>query len=70
MNAGFLESANLFPFECAIFHDVDLIPENDRVPYACAGQPTHLSVAIDEMDYKYATLGKIYFRAYHLSVFF
>ncbi|KAK3097648.1 hypothetical protein FSP39_011724 [Pinctada imbricata] len=52
MNAGFLEAAKSFPFECVIFHDVDLIPENDRVPYSCAGQPTHLSVAIDEMDYK------------------
>ena len=56
MNAGFLEASRLFTFDCAIFHDVDLIPENDDIPYSCQSQPTHMSVAIDEMDYRYSEL--------------
>ena len=37
---------------CFIFHDVDLIPENDRNMYSCPQQPRHMSVAIDEMNYQ------------------
>ena len=52
MNAGFLEARKIFRFQCAVFHDVDLVPENNLVRYACPSQPTHLSVSIDNMDYK------------------
>ncbi|XP_061183354.1 beta-1,4-galactosyltransferase 4-like [Saccostrea echinata] len=52
MNAGFLEAEKLFDFNCVFFHDVDLIPENDRNLYYCGDQPRHLSVAIDEDGYK------------------
>ncbi|XP_061182787.1 beta-1,4-N-acetylgalactosaminyltransferase bre-4-like [Saccostrea echinata] len=52
MNAGFLEAGKLFDFNCVFFHDVDLIPENDRNLYYCGDQPRHLSVAIDEDGYK------------------
>lgn len=53
MNAGFLEAMKMFSFDCAIFHDVDLIPEHDGNLYDCGDQPRHLSVAIDKMNYKY-----------------
>ncbi|KAJ8315778.1 hypothetical protein KUTeg_007928, partial [Tegillarca granosa] len=52
MNAAFLEAKKLFHFDCVIFHDVDLVPEDDRNVYSCPWQPKHLSVAIDEMNYK------------------
>ncbi|XP_061183111.1 beta-1,4-galactosyltransferase 4-like isoform X2 [Saccostrea echinata] len=52
MNAGFLEAVKIFEFDCVFFHDVDLIPENDRILYECGEQPRHLSVAIDEHGYK------------------
>ncbi|XP_062577051.1 beta-1,4-galactosyltransferase 4-like [Saccostrea cucullata] len=52
MNAGFLEALKLFDFNCVFFHDVDLIPENDRNIYDCGDQPRHLSVSIDEDGYK------------------
>ncbi|XP_069107745.1 beta-1,4-N-acetylgalactosaminyltransferase bre-4-like [Argopecten irradians] len=52
MNAAFLEAVKRFNFNCVIFHDVDLVPENDRNLYSCPWQPTHLSVAVDEMHYR------------------
>ncbi|ESO94827.1 hypothetical protein LOTGIDRAFT_161079 [Lottia gigantea] len=52
MNAAFKEALKIFDFQCAVFHDVDLIPEDDRNMYTCPQQPRHLSVAIDEMNYK------------------
>ncbi|KAL5005739.1 hypothetical protein ScPMuIL_016897 [Solemya velum] len=51
MNAGFIESEKYGPFDCFIFHDVDLVPENDRNLYLCDNHLRHLSSAIDEMRY-------------------
>jgi len=56
MNAGFLTSFDYpiyrgVPYHCVIFHDVDLIPEDDRNMYTCPVQPRHLSVAVDELGY-------------------
>ncbi|KAK6187774.1 hypothetical protein SNE40_005726 [Patella caerulea] len=52
MNAAFKEALKQYDFQCVVFHDVDLIPEDDRNLYTCPSQPRHMSVAIDEMDYK------------------
>ncbi|KAK6726800.1 hypothetical protein RB195_004858 [Necator americanus] len=52
MNVGFAESMKLYPWECFIFHDVDLLPEDDRNLYSCPTIPRHMSVAIDKFDYK------------------
>ncbi|XP_064606620.1 beta-1,4-N-acetylgalactosaminyltransferase bre-4-like [Liolophura sinensis] len=52
MNAGFLEAIYFGDFHCFIFHDVDLIPEDDRILYRCPRTPRHLSVAVDTLDYK------------------
>ncbi|XP_071112449.1 beta-1,4-N-acetylgalactosaminyltransferase bre-4-like isoform X1 [Haliotis cracherodii] len=52
MNAAFKEALKIFDFQCVVFHDVDLIPEDDRNMYSCPWQPRHMSVAIDEMDYR------------------
>ncbi len=66
MNAGFLEIMRLqssqinlknvtFSFDCVVFHDVDLLPEDDRIMYSCPFyKPRHLSVAIDKYKYKMA----------------
>lgn len=41
-------------FNCFIFHDVDLIPENDFNVYECAQYgPRHLAPAVDELRYLY-----------------
>lgn len=51
-NVGFLEALKLRDFDCFIFHDVDLIPEDDRNFYTCPEQPRHMSVAVDVFQYK------------------
>jgi hypothetical protein len=54
MNIGFTEALRLRSFDCFVFHDVDLLPEDDHNSYACpeAGEPRHLSVAINTFGYK------------------
>lgn len=52
MNVGFREAMNDSNFDCFIFHDVDLLPEDDRNLYTCPEQPRHMSVAIDVFKYK------------------
>lgn len=51
MNIAALEALKLDKFNCFIFHDVDLIPENDFNIYECDTQPRHLSPAVDELRY-------------------
>ena len=44
MNIGFVESLNQYDYQCFIFHDVDLIPEDNRNMYTYPepDQPRHL----------------------------
>ncbi|CAG7726673.1 unnamed protein product [Allacma fusca] len=57
-NVGFMEAMKREKYDCFIFHDVDLIPENDHNLYNCPIQPRHMSVAVDKMNYQlpYKTL--------------
>ncbi len=54
MNIGFLESLKLSQnkWDCFIFHDVDLIPEDERNIYSCPELPRHMSSAVSTFDYK------------------
>ena len=61
MNIGFLEALKQYDYECFIFHDVDLIPEDDRNLYTCPEQPRHMSVAIDKFSYRYGTEQRLMF---------
>ncbi|CAF1629491.1 unnamed protein product, partial [Didymodactylos carnosus] len=51
-NIGYIEAMKLNNYTCFIFHDVDLLPEDDRNVYQCSDQPRHLAVAIDKYTYK------------------
>ena len=52
MNVGYTEALADFPWDCFIFHDVDLLPEDDRNIYNCPDLPRHMSVAVDKFKYK------------------
>ncbi|KAB7499909.1 Beta-1,4-N-acetylgalactosaminyltransferase bre-4 [Armadillidium nasatum] len=52
LNVGFIEALKIHSYDCFIFHDIDLIPEDDRNLYTCPVQPRHMSVAINVMQYK------------------
>jgi len=52
MNVGAAEAVKQQDFQCFIFHDVDLLPEDDRNLYTCPIQPRHMSVSIDSFLYR------------------
>ncbi|XP_018495191.1 beta-1,4-galactosyltransferase 2-like [Galendromus occidentalis] len=52
LNAGAREALqDSKDYECLVFHDVDLIPEDDRNLYSCPTLPRHMSVAVDKFNY-------------------
>ena len=53
LNIGFDYTAKLNEFDCFIFHDVDLILQDDRAIYHCIeGVAQHYSGFIDKFAYK------------------
>lgn len=51
MNVGYMEAMKVYPWECFVFSDVDLLPEDDRILYSCPVKPRHMSSAIDIYGY-------------------
>jgi len=51
LNAG-ASLARELGADCLILHDVDMLPENDRTPYACSKNPRHLGAFINNMNYE------------------
>jgi len=53
LNVGFVESLKDYNYwDCFIFHDVDLVLENDNLLYHCPKLPRHMSVAVDKFNYR------------------
>lgn len=52
MNVGFKEALKEDQYDCFVFHDVDMIPENNKNLYLCDDHARHMSSAIDEMRYQ------------------
>lgn len=52
LNVGFKEAMKEEDWDCMFFHDVDLIPEDDRNIYTCDKFPKHASIAMDKFLYK------------------
>lgn len=53
LNVGYIESKKLGDWDCFIFHDIDLLPMDDRNLYNCYEQPRHMSVAVDRLGFKF-----------------
>ena len=51
-NIGFKEATKHAEYDCVIFHDVDLLPENDYNSYGCPDMPLHMCIALDYSEYK------------------
>nr|KAF6407171.1 hypothetical protein HJG59_009872 [Molossus molossus] len=51
-NVGFWEAMQEEDWDCVFFHDVNLLPEDNRNLYICDIFPAHVSVAIDKFNYK------------------
>ena len=51
-SSGFYFTFIVQDYQCFIFHDVDLLPEDDRNLYTCPIQPRHMSVSIDSFLYR------------------
>ncbi len=43
-NLAYLEALKDYDWDCFIFHDVDLLPEDDRNLYTCPEEVKHMSV--------------------------
>ncbi|VDN13459.1 unnamed protein product [Dibothriocephalus latus] len=51
LNIGFREAVKAANYSCFIFHEVDLLPEDDRMIYGCENQPLHMTATIDKFNY-------------------
>ncbi|XP_014677244.1 PREDICTED: beta-1,4-galactosyltransferase 4-like isoform X2 [Priapulus caudatus] len=52
MNAGFEEAMRQHHWSCVIFHDVDVLPEDDRNIYHCDNHYVrHMTTAVDRYNY-------------------
>ncbi|KAK7071222.1 hypothetical protein SK128_001679 [Halocaridina rubra] len=52
LNVGYSEAQREGPWDCFAFHDIDMLPEDDRHLYHCSPQPRHLAVATSNHKYK------------------
>lgn len=53
MNIGYKEAdRDSDKWDCFVFHDVDLLPEDERNIYSCPEIPRHLSAAVSTFKYK------------------
>ncbi|XP_069783843.1 beta-1,4-galactosyltransferase 2-like isoform X2 [Narcine bancroftii] len=52
LNVGFVEALKENDYDCFIFSDVDIIPEDDRNLYRCTKNPRHLACAMDKFNYR------------------
>lgn len=53
-NVGFIEALKIQAWDCFVFHDIDMVPMDDRNLYDCPRvNPRHLAVDLDKFGYKY-----------------
>jgi hypothetical protein len=52
MNIGYKEAIKDYDWDCFVFHDVDLVPEDDRNLYHCPVNPRHMSSHVNTFNYE------------------
>ena len=53
INAAYIEALKDERWDCFLFHDVDMIPENDKNLYECSSYaPTLFATALSHRNYK------------------
>lgn len=54
MNVGYVEALKQHSnkWQCFVFHDIDLLPEDERNLYTCPERPRHMSHAVSTLGYK------------------
>jgi len=52
MNAGFSEVRLRDKYDCFIFHDVDMIPLDDRNFFTCSLTPRHVAAYVDKWHFR------------------
>jgi hypothetical protein len=52
MNIGYNEAMKDYDWDCFVFHDVDLVPEDDRNLYHCPFYPRHMSSHVNTFNYE------------------
>jgi beta-1,4-galactosyltransferase 1 len=52
MNAGYSVAKQRGNYDCFIFHDVDLLPLDDRNFYTCSPTPRHVAGFISKWGYR------------------
>ena len=50
LNIGYSEASKVSNWDCFIFHDVDLLPLDNRNLYTCPEMPRHMSLAEHDYD--------------------
>jgi len=56
MNAAFVIARSYAHFDCYVFHDVDMLPEDDRNFYTCSETPRHVGSHINKYQYQWVTV--------------
>ncbi|KAI0233038.1 Beta-1,4-galactosyltransferase 2 [Lamellibrachia satsuma] len=52
MNIGFVEAMKSASYDCVIFHDVDMLLEDDRHIYRCSDNIRHMGANVNKFGYK------------------
>ena len=53
MDIGYIISSNISDFDCFIFHDVDMLSEDDRFMYSCkSDKAVHMGAYHSKNKYK------------------
>jgi len=52
MNVGYAEAVKFFPYDCMVFHDIDLLSKDDRNTFDCSSSPQHMCGALDKFKYQ------------------